>query len=62
MFTGITEALGSVRRLAGRGEDALLEIETSLPLGDVKAGDSISVSGVCLTVTAVSGRASAIKL
>jgi len=56
LFTGITEALGSVRRMASRGEDALLEIETSLPLDDVKAGDSISISGACLTVTAILGR------
>jgi len=52
MFTGITAALGSVRRLARRGEEALLEVETSLDLDDVRIGDSIAVSGVCLTVTA----------
>ena len=57
VFTGITEAMGSVRRMASRGEDALLEIETALPLDDVKAGDSIAVNGACLTVTVVSGRA-----
>jgi riboflavin synthase len=52
VFTGITAALGSVRRLARRGEDALLEIETSLDLDDVRIGDSVAVSGACLTVTA----------
>ena len=52
MFTGITAALGSVRRLARRGEDALLEIETSLDLDDVRIGDSVAISGACLTVTA----------
>lgn len=57
MFTGITEATGSVRRMTGRGDDALLEIETPMPLDDVKLGDSISVNGACLTVTAISGRA-----
>ena len=56
MFTGITAALGSIRRLTRRGEDALLEIETSLKLDDVRIGDSISVSGACLTVTAKAGR------
>ena len=53
MFTGIVSAMGSVRRLSLRGEDALLEVDTSLELGDVRIGDSLSVSGACLTVTAL---------
>ncbi|MCE5262590.1 MAG: riboflavin synthase [Deltaproteobacteria bacterium] len=56
MFTGIAAALGSVRRLTRRGEDAVLEIESDLDLADVRIGDSISVSGACLTVTAKAGR------
>ena len=56
MFTGIAAALGSVRRLIRRGEDAILEIETSLDLDDVRIGDSIAVSGACLTVTAKANR------
>ncbi len=55
MFTGIAQAMGSVRRLTRRGGDALLEIDTSLELGDVRIGDSIAVSGACLTVTALDG-------
>lgn len=55
MFTGIVAATGSVRRLMRRGEDALIEIDTSLDLGDVRIGDSIAVSGACLTVTALGG-------
>jgi riboflavin synthase len=53
MFTGIVTAMGSIRGLTRRREDALLEIGTALDLGDVMIGDSIAVSGVCLTVTAV---------
>jgi riboflavin synthase len=53
MFTGIVAALGSVRRLTRRGEDARLEVQTALDLGDVRIGDSIAVSGACLTVTAL---------
>jgi riboflavin synthase len=56
MFTGITAALGSVRRLTRRGADAVLEIESDLDLNEVRIGDSISVSGACLTVTAKAGR------
>lgn len=55
MFTGITAAMGSVRRLSRRGDDALIEIDTSLELGDVRIGDSIAVSGACLTVTGLRG-------
>jgi riboflavin synthase len=56
VFTGIAAALGSIRRLTRRGEDARLEIESSLDLDDVRIGDSIAVSGACLTVTAKAGR------
>jgi len=53
MFTGIAAAMGSVRRLTLRGKDALLDVDTSLKMDDVRIGDSICVSGVCLTVTAL---------
>jgi riboflavin synthase len=56
MFTGIVAAIGSIRRLTRRHEDARLEIDTSLDLGDVRIGDSIAVSGACLTVTALGER------
>ncbi len=55
MFTGIAAATGSIRRLTRRGAEALIEIATSLDLGDVRIGDSIAVSGACLTVTALGG-------
>ncbi|HUH65170.1 MAG TPA: riboflavin synthase [Syntrophales bacterium] len=51
MFTGIIENLGTVSRITRKGEDALLVVETSMNLSDTNVGDSISVSGVCLTVT-----------
>ena len=52
MFTGIVEGLGKVKRLTMKGADAALEIETAIELTDVSIGDSIAVSGACLTVTA----------
>lgn len=51
MFTGIIQDVGRVRKIARKGEDALLEVDTALPLADVRIGDSIAVSGACLTVT-----------
>ena len=53
MFTGIIQDMGTVRKLTRKGGDALLEVTTALPLDDVKIGDSIAVSGACLTVTAL---------
>ncbi|HEU17987.1 MAG TPA: riboflavin synthase [Deltaproteobacteria bacterium] len=51
MFTGIVEATGTVKNITRKGEDARLEVDTSMDLGDVMIGDSIAVSGACLTVT-----------
>ena len=51
MFTGIIEDLGTVTRVTRKGEDALLIVDTAMNLVDINVGDSISVSGACLTVT-----------
>jgi riboflavin synthase len=55
MFTGIVESMGTVKRLARKGEDALLFIDTSMNLDDLKIGDSIAINGACLTVTEKTG-------
>ena len=51
MFTGIIEDMGAVKRMTRKGEDALLSIDTSMNLDDIKIGDSIAVNGACLTIT-----------
>ncbi|MFA4915670.1 MAG: riboflavin synthase [Syntrophales bacterium] len=56
MFTGIIEGIGSIKRISFKGEDALLEIDTSISLDDLKIGDSVAVNGACLTVTVKSTR------
>lgn len=54
MFSGIIEAVGTLQVFERRGPDAHARIATgALDLADVKIGDSIAVSGVCLTVTAL---------
>lgn len=51
MFTGIIEAVGKIASLEVRGGDARLRVHTgALDMADVRHGDSIAVSGVCLTV------------
>lgn len=49
MFTGIIEELGRVREVESRGEDARIVIEARSVTEGSRDGDSISVSGVCLT-------------
>jgi riboflavin synthase len=50
MFTGIIQAIGRVAAVEPKGGDVRLSIETGMfPLSDVAVGDSIAVSGVCLT-------------
>ena len=56
MFTGIIEGLGKIKSLTMKGADAVLEIEAAIDLIDVSIGDSIAVSGACLTVTAKSDK------
>jgi riboflavin synthase len=51
MFTGIIEEIGVVDRIMQQGEAIQLTLQASKILDDVKLGDSISVNGVCLTVT-----------
>jgi riboflavin synthase len=54
MFTGIVTAIGTLSALHSRGRDSRLEIESGdLDLSDVALGDSIAVSGVCLTAVAL---------
>lgn len=51
MFTGIVEEIGTVKNIVKKGKTLLLTINASIILEDVHLGDSISVNGVCLTVT-----------
>lgn len=51
MFTGIIEAVGTVRTIETRGPDSRFFIDAGvLDMTDVTMGDSICVNGVCLTV------------
>lgn len=50
MFTGIIEELGEVLRVERSADAARLTVRGPLAVEGVKHGDSISVSGVCLTV------------
>ncbi|MEW5897800.1 MAG: riboflavin synthase [Bacillota bacterium] len=53
MFTGIIEELGTLRQIVRGTASARLKIEARHVLEGTRAGDSIAVNGVCLTVTAL---------
>jgi riboflavin synthase len=50
MFTGIIEELGEITALEHTADAAVITVRAPLAVSDAKHGDSISVSGVCLTV------------
>ncbi|WP_145523823.1 riboflavin synthase [Virgibacillus sp. SK37] len=52
MFTGIIEEIGTVKKIQKVSDQAVtMTISSSKILEDVGLGDSISVNGICLTVT-----------
>ncbi len=51
MFTGIVEEVGHVTALRAKPQAMELTVACSLILDDIKRGDSISINGVCLTVS-----------
>jgi riboflavin synthase len=52
MFTGIIEETGKLRSLDGLGDDKRLTVECRKIAAGIADGDSVCVSGACLTVTA----------
>ncbi|SDX82070.1 riboflavin synthase [Salimicrobium album] len=52
MFTGIVEEIGTISSIEQKEEAMDVRIKASVILQDVEEGDSISINGVCLTVTA----------
>ena len=58
MFTGIIEAVGQIKQVEQRDRGVRLTVASdALDFSDVAIGDSIAANGVCLTVTALAGRA-----
>lgn len=56
MFTGIVQTIGTVTALHARNGDLELEVASGASgLRAARTGDSIAVSGVCLTITRLTG-------
>jgi riboflavin synthase len=50
MFTGLVEALGSVRRIATKGSGKELLITAAPMTAELAVGESVAINGACLTV------------
>ena len=50
MFTGIVEEIGTVTAVEPSGDGVRLTVQAPVAVSDATHGDSIAVSGVCLTV------------
>ena len=53
MFTGIIEEVGRVAGIVNRAGKRRLTVSASQVTGELKTGDSIAVSGVCLTAVEI---------
>ncbi len=51
MFTGLIEEVGYIISIKKKSESMRLDIAAQLIMTDLAVGDSISVNGICLTVT-----------
>lgn len=56
MFTGIIEGLGKIAAIRSSGQGNRVTIEADFALDQTKIGDSISVSGACLTAVEIENR------
>lgn len=50
MFTGIIEEIGEITAVTPSGDGVRLTVRAPLAVSDARHGDSIAISGVCLTV------------
>lgn len=56
MFTGIVEEVGTISQIKQQSDTTVMAINCQEILSDIHIGDSISVNGVCLTVTSFNTR------
>jgi riboflavin synthase len=62
MFTGLVEALGTVRELTCDGAGCRLLLDAPQIAGELRLGESVAVNGACLTVVACDTRACAFQV
>jgi riboflavin synthase len=57
MFTGLVEGVGEITESRPMAEGLRLAVAPPFPVAELLLGESVAVSGACLTVVAVRGRA-----
>ncbi|TFH55303.1 MAG: riboflavin synthase [Candidatus Zixiibacteriota bacterium] len=57
MFTGIIQDIGTIKRLQRKGDNTEFTVFSDKLAHDIKIGDSVAISGVCLTGSAVDPKA-----
>jgi riboflavin synthase len=62
MFTGIIQEVGKVAKIEQRGEDRRITIDATNTLRELRTGNSIAVSGVCLTALDITTKSFAADL
>jgi riboflavin synthase len=62
MFTGIIEEVGRVAKIEQHGENRRLTVEAANTPGQLATGDSVAVSGVCLTALDIKSKSFAADL
>ena len=56
MFTGIIEGLGTIREIRSEGQGKRMTVDADFSLEQARIGDSICVSGACLTVVLINDK------
>jgi len=57
MFTGLVEGVGEITEMRRLAESLRLAVAPPFPVAELALGESVAVSGACLTVVALPGRA-----
>ena len=57
MFTGLVEGVGEITEMRRMAEGLLLAVAPPFPVAELVLGESVAVSGACLTVVKLEGRA-----
>lgn len=56
MFTGLVEELGEIQSITGNADGVRLKVRAGAVLDGARVGESIAVSGVCLTIVDLEGQ------
>ncbi len=62
MFTGLIETIGIISAIHPRGDVWQIDIEAPKIAGELRLGDSVSVSGACSTVVRSDNRSFSIEI